>query len=1258
MSRRRNPFRIALLVILLLLPGAIALTLNTETGLQWTLRILQNRVDGLAIESASGRLAGPFVLQGVRWSGGGREVTLRRAAVEWQPTQLLWQGRLRIDRLTLDGLRVHIGETEADAPERRGDSGFRLPLATEIASIELVDAHVVQGTNQPWAIERLGMRIHGSGERLSIDELELLAERPRGRLTGRARLPLDGRGAITIEASVDGELAAHRLIADVTASGDTGDLGFTVHSRSPLAAEIEGRAGLDGEQRWQATAKLSGFPLSRLWPEAPALQLGDTVVEAEGAAAVFSARATSILEEERFGAWEVELAGGWDGARWSLARLRAAERNGEGRITARAGQSGAAPTEMTGEVQWQGLAWQDLRSENGHLRLRGSPRAYSYEVTTSIGWRELSALELTAGGSGDPHGARIAELNGKWLEGTLSGNAQLAWETGFEGRLQLELQDLDPGGLHPELAGRFSTRLELATDRDEDARPRYEARIEELRGRIGELPLHGQAHIVLDAEGHGTAAADLGAGDAALRGSARFGPEWHADWRLRMPELASLVPGLHGELELRGSHHGPPRTLRSRIDLQARNLVRDQLSAATLQGRLDLALDDAPHWDLRLEATEARAGTVELGRIDARSEGTPAAHTVVLQTRHDTLHFDQRLRGSGSAAGWDGVLEDGRLVQVDVGAWNQRSPAAVRLAADRAFTLERLCWDSAGAALCAALESAFESAAAGSGPRYRAEFEWTELELGRLSTLLPLDGVDLSGVSSGQVIASKDAAGMRASVSAQARNGVLRHPLPGDAGLQTLRYREARLDAAAGEDGAEGRMTLTLGEPNGAITASLRLPGYVLPRPPEADQAVRLTLDADIALDADSLFIRDLHLGNGGRAHVDLDLSGTVGEPQLDGVVTATIGRLNLLPLGSQLDDLRVNARIRDNTIALSGGGRMGDGALVIGGSGGFRSAADWEANFSLSGDKLAAVRIPTAQITASPDITLQVTPKELRFDGSLTIPKAKLEPIRPESAITASDDVVVLGQREESRREALRLRGQLELLLGEEVRVEGRGFEGRLTGRMVLTAARDNLSAQGEISFVDGRYRAYGQNLTIRQGRVLYAGGPVDNPAIDVIASRLRGNNDEIEVGVRVLGTAKTPVVELYSSPVMDDADVLSWLIIGRPLSEARAGEGTDLYQAATSVAIAGGGALAEMIGERFNLVEVSIEAGEQTEDTALVLGRALSPRLYVRYIQGLMEDNNAIQFRYKLGEKWTLETESGTRTGAGADLLYSLER
>ena len=56
-------------------------------------------------------------------------------------------------------------------------------------------------------------------------------------------------------------------------------------------------------------------------------------------------------------------------------------------------------------------------------------------------------------------------------------------------------------------------------------------------------------------------------------------------------------------------------------------------------------------------------------------------------------------------------------------------------------------------------------------------------------------------------------------------------------------------------------------------------------------------------------------------------------------------------------------------------------------------------------------------------------------------------------------------------------------------------------------------------------------------------------------------------------------------------------------------------------------------------------------------MLGRALSPRLYVRYLQGLVEGGSAVQFRYRLSDRWTLETESGTRTGEGGDLLYTYE-
>jgi translocation and assembly module TamB len=135
--------------------------------------------------------------------------------------------------------------------------------------------------------------------------------------------------------------------------------------------------------------------------------------------------------------------------------------------------------------------------------------------------------------------------------------------------------------------------------------------------------------------------------------------------------------------------------------------------------------------------------------------------------------------------------------------------------------------------------------------------------------------------------------------------------------------------------------------------------------------------------------------------------------------------------------------------------------------------------------------------------------------------------------------------------------------------------------------------------------------------------------------------------------------VLTLFSDPAMDESDILSYLVIGRPLNEASASEGESLYkEAATSISLAGSETIAKTIGGAFNLTEVNIESGETAEDTALVLGKSVSPRLYIRYVQGLVEESAMFQIRYRLSNKWTLQTESGTTTATGADLIYSFER
>ena len=55
-------------------------------------------------------------------------------------------------------------------------------------------------------------------------------------------------------------------------------------------------------------------------------------------------------------------------------------------------------------------------------------------------------------------------------------------------------------------------------------------------------------------------------------------------------------------------------------------------------------------------------------------------------------------------------------------------------------------------------------------------------------------------------------------------------------------------------------------------------------------------------------------------------------------------------------------------------------------------------------------------------------------------------------------------------------------------------------------------------------------------------------------------------------------------------------------------------------------------------------------------MVGKYLSPRLYVTYGVGLFEPISTFKIRYILGRDWTLQAEQGE--GTSADFLYTVER
>ena len=391
-----------------------------------------------------------------------------------------------------------------------------------------------------------------------------------------------------------------------------------------------------------------------------------------------------------------------------------------------------------------------------------------------------------------------------------------------------------------------------------------------------------------------------------------------------------------------------------------------------------------------------------------------------------------------------------------------------------------------------------------------------------------------------------------------------------------------------------------------------------------------------------------------GQLALDLTVGGSMARPRLRARSEIQQASLRIPRLGLQISEINLQGSSDEQdhfNFELSA--LSGDGNLTIRGSTELDPARGWPTRIHVSGDNFEVSRIPEALVTASPDLEVTMEARRIRIEGDLLLPFAKLQPRDVSTAARVSSDTIVIGQ-EQPEEEQWLITTRVNLTLGERVTFYGFGFEGKLGGRLLVEDEPGQPSTgSGEITINEGRYRAYGQRLDVNNGRLLFTGGALDNPGLDVRAVREAG---DVTVGLLVRGRLTKPEVELFSIPAMDQTNMLSYLLLGRPMESATGSEGEMMAKAALALGLAGGDSLARRIGDRFGLDEMRVESSSEGDQASLVIGRYLSPKLYVSYGVGLIESINTVNLRYELTERWRLEAESGEYQGA--DLLFTIER
>jgi translocation and assembly module TamB len=278
---------------------------------------------------------------------------------------------------------------------------------------------------------------------------------------------------------------------------------------------------------------------------------------------------------------------------------------------------------------------------------------------------------------------------------------------------------------------------------------------------------------------------------------------------------------------------------------------------------------------------------------------------------------------------------------------------------------------------------------------------------------------------------------------------------------------------------------------------------------------------------------------------------------------------------------------------------------------------------------------------------------------GGISIPSANLVLKElPKGTITKTRDEVFVSELDEeielANKNKINVTGKIQLKFGDNVHFAGKGIKTDLTGDLQVNLSSNKLpTGQGVLKFNNASYQVLGQKLDISRGKMLFA-GPLNNPELDVKVMR---KVKDVTAGMAIEGTVKKPQTRVFSSPAMSDGNALSYLMSGRPLNEASGSQNSLIAKAALSLGVDNSASLNQQIASTVGLDELNVGGGDEgLESTSLILGKYLSPKLYISYAYGLFSSAGTVGLDYQLTEKISVEAESGE--AQAIDLIYTIER
>lgn len=217
---------------------------------------------------------------------------------------------------------------------------------------------------------------------------------------------------------------------------------------------------------------------------------------------------------------------------------------------------------------------------------------------------------------------------------------------------------------------------------------------------------------------------------------------------------------------------------------------------------------------------------------------------------------------------------------------------------------------------------------------------------------------------------------------------------------------------------------------------------------------------------------------------------------------------------------------------------------------------------------------------------------------------------------------------------------------------VRGQGLNVEVAGDVQATC-RPAPVLTGTMRIVQGRFDYLGRSFRLRQGSLVFYGNDPPDPVLDLVAD---AKVADVTFTITLKGTLRAPALALDADPWMPEADIVSYLLLGRPVDRLDSGQLDLVRERLTEIAsMRGADELQAAVSKALGLDLIEVGEGRAGSAEALVVGKYLGPRLLIGYERGLARGSHTyVTLEYLVSEFLRLKTWTGQSGDSSAEVSF----